>query len=89
MGLEPMLLGHRLTVIGHGQGQEMVLDIGIANTGPAADKAAAFEVIGRAQPILEQDPACADQGLGDGVHGRIERYRLLAGDLEIEFQMVL
>jgi hypothetical protein len=60
MRLEAVLGRKRFSVIGDGERQEMILDIGVANTGTAADEAAALEMIGRAEPVLAQQPAGAD-----------------------------
>ena len=84
-----MLLGHALAVITDRQWEKMVLDIRVANARAAADKAAAFEVIGRAQTVAAQQPARADQALGQPAHVRIKRNRLRAGHLEVEFEMIL
>ena len=89
MRLEAVLGGQRTAVIGHGEREEVVLDVGVADAGAGADEAAALEMVGGTQPLLEEEPAQADQGLGPGVHRAVERDRLAAGDLEVEFQMVL
>ena len=67
----------------------MILDVGVALAGATADEAAGLEVIGRPQAVLAQHPAQADQRLAVGRHLRIQRDRLGAGDLKVEFQVVL
>jgi hypothetical protein len=40
--------------------QEVVLDVRVWHAGPAVDEAAGFEMIRRAEAVLEQQPAQAD-----------------------------
>src|SRR6185437_13444687 len=67
----------------------MILDVGMANTGATADEAAALEMIGGAEAIMAEQPARADRELRERPRGRIERHLLRAGELEVEFQMIL
>ena len=46
-------------------------------------------MIGGAQAVLAQQPARADQRAIPQIDGRVQGDRFLAGDLEIEFQMIL
>ncbi len=89
MRLETMPVRHRAAVIGDGERQEMELNVGIGDAGAAADETAALEMVGRAKPVLAQQPARADRELRQRVHRGIERDRLGAFHLEIEFEMVL
>ncbi|MNT63253.1 hypothetical protein D3C72_2010530 [compost metagenome] len=41
------------------------------------------------QAVFEQQPAQADQRLAQQVHLAVERHRLLAGVLDVDFRMVL
>ena len=89
MGLVAVAAHPLLHVVGGRHRQEMKLDVGPADARARADEAAGFEMVGRAEPGFEGDPAHADQGLGQQAGRRIERDRLRAGLLDIEFQMVL
>ena len=48
-----------------------------------------LEMIGGAEAVPEQEPAQADQRLGEEVPVAIERDRLAALQLEVDFEMVL
>ncbi len=89
MGLEAVLGCQPPPVIGHGQRQEMILDIGVLDIGRGSDEAAALEMIGGAEPFLGEQPARPDRPLGEGRHGREQGDRFAASHLEVEFQMVL
>ena len=67
----------------------MELNVGIANAGARADEAAGLEMIGRAKAAPAEQPLRADQRALDEAGVAIERDRLLRGDLEGEFEMVL
>ena len=67
----------------------MVLQIGLFDTGFAANKAARFKVVGRTQSAAKQDPFDADLEFGQRAHGRIQGDGLGAGVLHIGFQVVL
>ena len=62
MRLEAVPLGERRPVVGDGERQEMILDVGVLDAGPAADEAAGLEMVGGAEPVAEQEPAQADDG---------------------------
>ena len=89
VGLEAVALGGGLAVVAHGEGQEVVLDVRVLHAGAGADEAAGFEVVGGAEAIPEQEPARADQALGDKVPVAVERDRLAALHLQVDLQMVL
>ncbi len=58
--LEAVLIGQAGTVIAHGHGQEMVLKVGIADSGPAANEGAGLEVVAGTKPVVAQQPAHAN-----------------------------
>src|SRR5689334_1308857 len=89
MGLEPMLPGERLPVIGHGKRQEMKLQVGHLDAGPRADEAANLEMIGGSEAVAKGEPAEPDERLRPRPNGGIERDRPRARHLEIELEMVL
>ena len=89
MRLKSVFLNGRSPVVADRERQEMVLDVGPANARTRADEGAAFEMICSTRPVMEHQPAQADQCLGPWSGCRIERDRLTARDLEIKLQMVL
>src|SRR3954451_13766739 len=78
-----------VAVIGHGERQEVVLQIRITDARPAAHEAAGFEMVRGTRPVMAQQPAQADPYPGCPAHRRIERDRFATRHLEIEFQMIL
>ena len=90
MRLKPMALRQRLAVIGHGERQEVVLQIRIVDAGRGCARSRRISKWFVApEPVMAQQPAHADPRLGQRAHRRIERDRLATLHLEIEFQMVL
>src|SRR5215472_2561938 len=89
MGLEAVAIGERLAVVADREREKVKLEVRPGDAGAAADEAAAFEMIAGAEAMTGEQPAGADQRLRDWVDVRIERDRLAARDLEVEFQMVL
>ena len=89
MGLEAVLLRQRGPVVAHGHGQEVILDVRVANAGAAADEAAGLEVVARSESIPGEQPAHADEGLAKRARVGIEGDGLRGGHLEIELQMIL
>ena len=89
MGLEAVLVSQRAPVVADGHRQEVVLDVRKLDTRSTANEAAGLEVICRPQAVLEQQPARADRQFGQWLDGGVERYRLLAGHLEIELKVIL
>ena len=89
MRLKAVLLRERGAVVGHGERQEVVLDVGIGHARTAADEAAGLEVVGRAESVMAQQPTHADHRAREESHGRIERDWLGARDLEVELNVVL
>lgn len=89
MRLEPMALRRRLAVIADGDGQEMILDIGLLDARRRAQEGAGFELVGSAEAGFEEHPLRADNPLHVPGQPGVERDRLQAGLLEIEFHMVL
>src|SRR6185295_855940 len=87
--LESVLLRERGSVVGHRERQEMKLDVGVGHAHAASDEAAGLEMIGCAEPVLEEEPSRADDRPGKEAHRRIERDWLGAGDLEIELEVIL
>src|SRR5690606_7448618 len=69
MDLEPVAAGNGIAVVGNGGWQEVELDIGPAHARPRTDETAGFEMIGRAEPVLEEGPARTDHCLRE----RVER----------------
>ena len=67
----------------------MILDVGIFDPGAAADKSAAFKLVGRAFARPQQQPLRAHHRLAEKVCLAIQRDRLSAGHLKIAFKMVL
>ena len=55
--LEAVFLGEARTVVAHGHGQEVVLEVGIADSGTAADECAGLEVVAGTEPVVAQEPA--------------------------------
>ena len=78
-----------VAVVAHGGGQEMVLDVGPFDPRPGADEGTGFEVVGGAEPVLEQDPADPDQQLGKRPQLAVEGDRLAAAELKVDLQVVL
>ena len=89
MGLKAMPIGRRLAVITNGDRQEVILNIGIVDTRFGAHKGGAFKLVGGAKTGFEEQPLSADHRLGKQIQLRIERNRLGAGLLDIQFQMIL
>jgi hypothetical protein len=89
VGLVAMLGGKLAAVIGHGQRQEMILDVGKTDAGTAANETAGLEMVGGAEAVAAQQPARPDQAAREQTHRRVERNRPAGGDLEIELEMVL
>src|SRR5687768_13795535 len=89
MNLETMGRRRRLPVIAHGDGKEMILDVGIFDTGAGTDEGTGFKMIGGAQTFLPEEPFDADHSLGEQIELRIERNRQEAFVLEIDFEMVV
>jgi hypothetical protein len=67
MRLEAVRLGCRLAVVAHGGGDEVILDIRIVDAGGGAHEGGGLEMVGGAEPRLEEQPLCADQRLGEGL----------------------
>ena len=89
MRLEAMALHRRLAVIAHGCGDEVELDVRIIDACGGADEGAGFKMVGRAKAGFEEQPFRADQPLGKQVEFGIERQRLRAALLDIDFHMIL
>src|SRR5437762_7044163 len=89
LDLEGMSRDRGLAVIANGDRQKVIFDVGIVDAGMRADEAAALEMIGGAETGLEQEPFEPDEGLGEEIEARTQRYRLQAFHLEIEFEMIL
>jgi hypothetical protein len=90
MRLKAVLLRERRAVVGHRHRQEMILDVGIGDARAAADEAAGLEMIGGAEAVLAQQPAQRRSApSASRIDRGVQRDRLLAGHLKIEFQMIL
>ena len=89
MRLEAVRLGRRLAVVAHRRREEVVLDVGIVDAGRRAHEGRRLELVGGAEPGLEEQPLRADQRLGERVEHRVERDRLGRFLLDVELQMVL
>src|SRR5207244_11120013 len=89
VGLDAGLAGERRAVVAHRERQEMELDVRVAHASAAADEAAGLEVVARAEAVLGEDPAHANEGPAQERHLRVERDRLAASDLEIELEVIL
>ena len=76
-------------VVAHGDGQKVILDIGPGKFFIAADKAAAFEMVGSAQACALKEPFCADSGLVPPLRGGGDRHGLCAFILHIELEVIL
>src|SRR3954447_13172057 len=84
-----MLGRQRAAVVRHCERQEVELNVRIVHSRPVTDEAAALEMVGGVEPVAAQEPARADERLGEGIHHPEERDRLRAGNLKIEFEVVL
>ena len=89
MRLETVLRSAARSIVGHGHGQEVVLEIRVANAGAAADEAAGLEMVGRPESGAREQPPRADPSLGERIHHRVERHRLTARHLEVELEVVV
>ncbi len=89
MGLKPVLARQTRAVVAHRERQEMKLDVGMRHSRLRADEAARLEMIGRAVAVVAHQPVQPDERAGEQPGLAVERDRLLRGDLEIEFEMVL
>ncbi len=89
MDLKAVPVESGIAVVAHRGGQEMILNVRPLQAGLRPDESAAFEVIGRTQARFEEEPACADQELAERVQLTVQRDRLGAAELEIDFQVVL
>ncbi|ENN86115.1 hypothetical protein RHSP_32539 [Rhizobium freirei PRF 81] len=89
MHLEAVAPGRRLAVIADGNRQEVILDIRLLDAGRRAQERTGFELVGGAEPLLEEQPLRARDPLHVPGQPGIERHRLHADLLEIEFHMVL
>ena len=57
MGLEAVLGRERAAVVRHRERQEVELDVRIAHARPAADEAAALEMVGGPEPVAARSHA--------------------------------
>ena len=89
MGLEAVGLGGVAAVVAHGDGQEVVLDVGPGELFITADEAAGLEVVGGAQAGALEHPFDADGGLVVPEVGRCDGHGLQALVLHVEFEVVL
>jgi hypothetical protein len=89
MGLKTMPARRRLAIIAHGDGQEVILDIGIFDTRFGADKGTSLELVAGPQPLARQKPLRADGGLAPEVPVFIQRHRLAGLKLHIDFKVIL
>ena len=89
MGLKPMLSCQRAAIIVNRHGEEVILDIGIGNSRPAADKATAFKLVAGSKPPTQEEPLRPDNRLTQQIGLAEQRDGLGAGHLEIKFQMIL
>ena len=89
MHLEAVTVEGRVPVVAHRAGQEMILDVGPLDTRFRTNEGAGFEMIGRAETGLRQDPAAADQELAPGIEFGIQRDRPGTAKLEVEFEVIL
>ena len=63
MKLEAVPLGRRRAVIADRDGKEMILDVGIGNTGRRADETKGLKLVRGAETTLEEQPFRADPRL--------------------------
>ena len=89
MRLETVSTRGRAPVIAHGGWQEVVLDVGVLHAWRRTHEGGRLEMVGRAEPALEQQPARPDQRLGERVQHRVKGDRLDRFLLDVEFEVVL
>ena len=89
MRLETVRLAGIAPVVTHGDGQKMVLDVWPFKTLVAADEAACFKVIGRAQAGSGEQPLRADGRFIPPLCRRRDGHGLRAFVLHVQLQMVL
>jgi hypothetical protein len=89
MGLEAVALDRGAPVVAHGERQEVVLDVGVLDAGAGAHEGGRLELVGGAEPRLGEEPARADQRLGDQVVVAVEGDRLGRGLLDVDLEVVL
>ena len=88
MNLKAVARGERFAVIGNSERQEMILDIGVDNAGAAADMAAAFEMVGRAEAVAGEEPLQTNLRLAPEALRGEQGDGLAAGHLHVEFEMI-
>ena len=84
-----MAVKGRSTVIAHGGGQEVILNIRPLHALVRADKGARFKVVCCAKTGFGQHPPGANPGLADRVQTTVQRDGLGAAILEIDLQVIL
>src|SRR4051795_8872863 len=89
MRLKPMLGGEPFSIIGHGEREEVILDVRVANAGARADEPTGLEMVCGSMPVATQQPAGTDGAFRHQALPGVERDRLRTGNLKIEFQVVL
>ena len=77
------------TIVTHGPGQKMVLDVRPFDPTARTDESTRLEVVGSTETIFKQQPAGADQCLVPGIELAVQGNGLLTTVLEIHFQVVL
>ena len=77
------------TVVAHGCGEEVKLDIRPFLFRAGADERTGLEVIRAAQPVPEQQPAQSDQRLAEGMQRPVQGDRLPAPVLTVNLDVIL
>ena len=89
MRLEAVAVGVGFAVVAHGDRKKVVLDVRIVDAGSGPNEGAGFELVRCSRTGFEKEPSCADQRLSDQVPVFVERDRLNALLLNVDFGVVL
>ena len=89
MGLKAVAFRRRLAVIAHGDGQEVILDVGIFHPRFRADEGAGLELVRSAEPLAGEQPLRADDSLAPEVPVLEQGDRQARGELQVKFHVVL
>lgn len=84
-----MALKRAAAVVSNRARQKVILDVGPGNSGSGPDESTGLEMIGAAEPGSTGQPLATCKESAKLVQFRIQRYRLLASVLKIDFQMIL
>ena len=89
MGLKPMPFGCGLAIIAHRDRQEVILDIGVFDTGFGPDKGGRFKLVRRAHASFGEQPLRPDHRLREDIPMLVERDGLACRHLDVQLKMVL